>query len=72
MTITPRSSSGVPSAFVPVQWISAKTVSPSTADRTISPRKSGCCRASRPIGAHLVDALEVLDVVAAESARLAR
>ena len=38
--ITPRSSNNVPSALVPVQCNSAKTLSPSTAERTISARKS--------------------------------
>jgi hypothetical protein len=43
---TPRSSNRVPSALVPVQWISTKTVSPSTADRRVSARKSGWLRAT--------------------------
>ena len=46
MAMTPRSSSGVPSALVPVQWISTKTVSASTADRTVSAWKSGIASSS--------------------------
>ena len=56
--MTPRSSSGVPSALVPVQWTSTKRVSPSTADRRTSAWNPGRGQQRGPVRAHLADSLK--------------
>src|SRR3954453_19752283 len=58
MTMTPRSSSGVPSALVPVQWISTKTTSPSTAERRTSAEVRDGVQQGGPVRAHLANSLK--------------